>query len=60
MTALRHELQAIVEQIDFLYRDPATKNIPWFQLIPIAEDRIEGKNVSDRLEALIMMNISGD
>ncbi|ABL66076.1 hypothetical protein [Chlorobium phaeobacteroides] len=52
-SGLRHGVSSVVDQMDFLYKDPATKVIGWSWMIGIAQDRLDGKDVSGSINSMI-------
>ena len=52
---LRYGVKEIVDQMDYLYRDPASRVIVWSQMIDIAQEKLDGKDVNQRIASLIRL-----
>lgn len=51
--ALHHDLKDVVEQMNYLYKEPATRIIPWRLMYNLAQDRLDGEDVSEEVSGLI-------
>lgn len=52
---LRYGVKEIVDQMDYLYRDPASRVIVWSKMIDIAQEKLDGKDVNQRIASLISL-----
>ncbi|KOE84848.1 hypothetical protein ACS86_05510 [Vibrio alginolyticus] len=43
----------IQEQMDYLYQEPATRVIPWYFILQLAQQRLAGQDIQKHLDTLI-------
>lgn len=50
---IRHKLQDVVDQMNYLYKEPAARKIPWYRVYELAQHRLDGENVDDEVDSLL-------
>lgn len=51
--SISYEPNKVIEQMDYLYKDPSVRIIPWFLICNLAQRRLDGKDINKSVNMYI-------